>query len=488
MVESKEALSQPLQEDEDLLCPDTLPQEEVLVEQSEPEATPDSKPEPEATPIIEPETIQESSPEEVLEESPSQEDSSEAFLEAPIQYLSNGLVRIPVAQKGKFKHEAYGEVSFTDNDFEEIISNFQEDSLGFEPYVTFGHLVDPKLSVDAELKKGKPKEFEIDGDTLYAVTEPTSETLELIKKGEYEYSSGEFIRNYKDKITGENKGTVLLRYALTNSPFIPFKDKKIEVIESKEEELSIALSDSNRLHSLSNFMIKLSLDSKDLLDKKDISMQETEQLETAVESPVSENTPAAADSVAPIAAEAPAVTVPATPAPVAIAAEASSGLDVNKLLQQIGDSYKSQFEAFKQASEQTIVSLKNEVNNLSGRLEQQQTITQAFSNNISQAQKQARQNQLIDQGMPPVLVERLSQIQSALESGSQVIKLSTEAGTQDQAVNDSIAQLVMDALYAHPVEVEQYGQGVSRVAANGLTADIQRLVEANKASAAKATI
>lgn len=427
-------------------------------------------------------------------------EASECLSQSVMQCLSDGLLRIPVAQKGTFHHSAYGTVEFNDQDFADIISNFEGNVLGFDPYVTYGHLIDPKVSVDAELKKGKATQFEVVDDVLYAVTEPTPDTLELAKNGEYEYSSGEFIRNYKDKITGENRGTVLMRYALTNSPFIPFKDKKIEVVE--------ALSETSKdcPHSVINFMIKLSSDSgniENLIPSEDSTQLMEEQLQTpeteapAVESvqvsdtnPLPQETPTPMEEVTqaavvetPAAPETPVQAAPAATAPVAT-------YDLSKVIEQVTTQasaiYQEQIKSIKEQAQQTVDALKAEIAGLNTKLASQEATVQAFSTSMSNGQKQVRYQALAAQGMPTAFIQRFSELEGALETGSQVIKLSNSAGeVQDKSLAEAIAAILIDALHAEPVQVEQFGQSVSTVAANALTADMMRLVEANKGLAQK---
>ena len=132
-------------------------------------------------------------------------------------------LRIPLAKKGKWFHDHYGTVEFSDKDFESIITNYRENVLGFDPYATYGHLDEEPGSTDSHRKRGDLKDIEVDGDVLYGRFEVPEETYNAVKERQFEYSSGEFIRNFSDKATGNKKGTAFLRVALTNSPFIPFK-------------------------------------------------------------------------------------------------------------------------------------------------------------------------------------------------------------------------------------------------------------------------
>ncbi len=455
-------------------------------------------------------------------EVPAEEVQEEPQAETPVEgtatyhLLSNGLVRIPVAKKGSFYHEAYGRVSFTDQDFEDIVRNYKESALGFTPYATWGHLVDPKVSVDAELKKGSLKDFEVEDDVLYALTEPTSDTLELIKNEEYEYASGEFIRNYSDKVTGENKGTVLMRYALTNSPFIPFNDKKIEMVESLS-----ANSPNECSHSVMNFMLKLNADGGNiftsdvdtetstsdepkeesllaseiedssaptkLINTTESSMElQDKTLNTEVVETATQEAPAV--ETAPVQAEA---SLAVTTQEVEVAPTAPQ-FDINKLVEQVvgqvSTSYQAQLDSIKQTAEATINSLKAEITNLTDKLATQGETVQAFSNSMSAVSRASRYQTIAAQGVPAALIERFSQLESQIESGSKVIKLSSTAGETEVSLSDAISQLLIDAVQTEPVQLEQFGQSISAVEATGFAADMRRLIDSNREAAKKVSL
>lgn len=446
---------------------------------------------------------------EEVQEEPKAEEEPTVEGTATCHLLSNGLVRIPVAKKGSFYHEAYGKVSFTDQDFEDIVRNYKESVLGFDPYATWGHLVDPKVSVDAELKKGSLKDFEVEDDVLYALTEPTPDTLELIQNEEYEYASGEFIRNYSDKVTGENKGTVLMRYALTNSPFIPFNDKKIEMVESLS-----ANSPNECSHSVMNFMLKLNADGGNVFtsevdtetltsDKpKEESLLATEIEDSSAPTNTLTNTTSSMElqdtNLNPEVVEAAAQTeaaptqevLAATTEPEAPAA--APQFDVNKLVEQVvgqvSTAYQAQLDSIKQTAEATINSLKAEITNLTDKLASQGETVQAFSNSMSAVSRANRYQAIAAQGVPAALIERFSQLESQIETGSKVIKLSSTAGETEVSLSDAISQLLIDAVQTEPVQLEQFGQSISAVEATGFAADMRRLIDSNREAAKKVSL
>jgi hypothetical protein len=131
------------------------------------------------------------------------------------------MLKIPVAKLGSWVHTVYKKVEFTQRDFDEMIRNFKNDVLGFPPYCRYGHSKYPN-SVDAEPSVGEVKDLIQEGDVLYSIVEPNNdETVEEIRTKKYRFSSPELTRNFIDKNTGKNLGTVLTAISLTNAPFLP---------------------------------------------------------------------------------------------------------------------------------------------------------------------------------------------------------------------------------------------------------------------------
>ena len=131
------------------------------------------------------------------------------------------MLKIPVAKLGSWVHTVYKKVEFTQRDFDDMIRNFKNDVLGFPPYCRYGHSKYPN-SVDAEPSVGEVKDLIQEGDVLYSIVEPNNdETVEEIRTKKYRFSSPELTRNFIDKNTGKNLGTVLTAISLTNAPFLP---------------------------------------------------------------------------------------------------------------------------------------------------------------------------------------------------------------------------------------------------------------------------
>ena len=415
----------------------------------------------------------------------SQNIELDSIQELPI-CLSNGMVKIPIAKIGSWFHDQHGIVSFTKQDFNQIKEESNKEVLGFTPYITYGHPTNLGYNtVDAELKKGDLIGWEESDDILFGLFDAKEDVISLITNGDYEYSSGEFIRNYKDKFTGDKKGTVLMRVALTNSPFIPFGDAKVEALSSNA---------NNSLPSTIPFVIKLSTDSviSQELTSEDLIINKIEESlnmppETNIETPVAEQlAPVVSEEV--IAPEVKPVYAikdePVTPAPIVQA----PSLDINELIKTVtsnlSDNFKAQLSAIKAESDNVVASLKTQVESLSNQLTSQQEVTQAFSNSLAQKNRQSFYKGLAEQGVTPVLIQKFSTIEAALGNGQKVIKLSNSAGeTVDKEVLDAIAELLVEATLSEPISVQQFGQSMSVPQVNAMQADMQKLIERNKALA-----
>lgn len=405
--------------------------------------------------------------------------------------LSNGMVKIPIAKKGTWFHDVHGIVSFTDEDFAEIKRESSKEVLGFTPYITYGHPTNlPYESVDAELKKGDLKGWEEKNDVLFGLFDAKEDVVSLINNKDYEYSSGEFLRNYKDKFTGQNKGTVLMRVALTNSPFIPFGDTKVEALSTN------ANSTQDCLPKPISYVIKLSTDIQENIntpikeDLPEINMSEVktpDQLATeVVENLIPEVKEVKPEvSVTPVEVK---ETAPVQTAPV---------IDFNALLEKFTKqaelSTKTAIDAVTSKYEAVVSNLNSQVESLKNQLASQEQVTQAFSTSLTNQAKAAEQRELLGYGVSPVLIQKFSQLQSALETKQTVVKLSTKAANGEVVESETpivkaLKELLVDAVNSSPVNLQQFGQSSTKVPAYGLQGAINNRVEENKAKANKVSL
>lgn len=378
------------------------------------------------------------------------------FGEAPYQILSTNMLRIPLAKKGKWHHDSYGLVEFTDKDFNDIIQNFKDDVLGFEPYSTYGHPLDPDVqAIDAERKKGELKELRIEGDILYGDFTANSETYQLVTSGEYDYNSPEVIRNFTDKSSGENKGTVLVRTALTNAPFIPFKTKIQALSQSSEDCPQRELS----------YVIHLQSDGSLPTDKTDMSELTTPQ-KTIEESGSGANPVEGA----------------------AISAVETLVDNFNKELLSL----KSQLTEHTE----TLNSLRAENSELKDQLQKTASNQQLFSNTFSQQEERYILDQMTKAGVSPAFIQRFSTLKRKLvelNASNELIQLSTQSGqTENRTLVNELAYLLVEAIHANPesqvVHTEQFGNSVRPADPTGLQGRLKQMAADLKASAKSKTV
>lgn len=132
------------------------------------------------------------------------------------------MLRLPIARLGKWHHDSYGTVEFTQQDFNDIKDNFQKNVRGYEPYLRYGHNQKGSGLHGAEPAQGFLKKLEQKGDVLWGDFDTTNNEVEdEVKTGKYRYGSAELVRNGMDKGTGQRLSIFLKGHTLTNEPFVP---------------------------------------------------------------------------------------------------------------------------------------------------------------------------------------------------------------------------------------------------------------------------
>lgn len=337
--------------------------------------------------------------------------------------LGNSMIRIPLAMKGRWHHPVYtndkGEhiIEFSDKDYEDIKRNFENDVLGFESYATFGHLVNDN-SVDGDPKKARLKHIHEQDGILYGDYLATAETYSAVEKGEYEYNSPEIIRNFSDKHTGQNLGTVLMRTALTNAPFLPFKDIKVQALSQEAGKADKCLQ--------SKPTIVFKLQGNNSLSDPIMSQEEVTPVATGESGKSLEEFKA----------------------------------DIELKLSAMGD-----LASKNQALESEVSELKAMFAAAQAKLEETQTVTQNFSNSVSQRYEAELLENMTKVGVSPVFLQRFSAISSILKQAnvtSKVVKLSTSEKEIERPLIEEVAYLLVDALHSEPsqaiVPTQQLGQ------------------------------
>ena len=382
--------------------------------------------------------------------------SSAAVGDASIELLK-GKLRVPQAKIGTWKHNTYGEVTFTIEKFTEAITNFENDVLGFEPYLTFGHPIESSdvdsydefieiaEALDGQRKRGDLEQLRIEGDMLVGYYTPKPEAYDAVSRGEYEYSSGEFLTNFTDKKTGVNRGTVLVRTALTNAPFIPHREKVVALSQSPQ--------------TIAGAVFKLSA----VIPEQTISNQTTMQDEIIMET---------TETPEPDGATEPSL------------AASKDALDSMRL--SLEAVYEERLAAMSKAQSDVIATLTKQLETIEEKLSMTQSVAQAYSTEVSVREKANRAKRLQSKGVPPALIERFSLLADALQGGSRVIKLSTEAGGE-RDVTDELEELLNIAVNSQPVVVQQFGQSAA-TRPSGLEAQLRELAQKNWDSAKKSKI
>lgn len=142
--------------------------------------------------------------------------------------------------EGVYFHPVYGELDYQLPTLMKVKENFDKDVLGYPVPLFIGH-EQPERRVGAmpavgflvpnglSIQQGEDGRHRLFG--LFQLTR--QDVYESIWRGEYRYGSVELAANYKDKISGEELGPVLLAHVLTNQPFIPYMEPNRVLSEPK---------------------------------------------------------------------------------------------------------------------------------------------------------------------------------------------------------------------------------------------------------------
>lgn len=130
------------------------------------------------------------------------------------------MLKIPAGRLGKWVHDDYGVIEFTQEKFDQAIDNFNAGVVGYEPTLNVGHFMDVQ-AVGAAPTEGIACEVYQEGDVLYADYECFNPVVfnDVLNK-RYRRSSSELVMDYVDRTNGRCVGMTLVGMALTNRPFI----------------------------------------------------------------------------------------------------------------------------------------------------------------------------------------------------------------------------------------------------------------------------
>lgn len=393
--------------------------------------------------------------------------------------ISETKAKIPLLIKGNWHVPGYGLMRVTDNYIEKLKDNYKSNVLGFKPYATLGHPTDSPdpASIDGERKRGDLEDIVVENDIVYGVYDINLETYNLIKNGDYEYSSPEIQQNFKDKVTGESKGPTLLRTALTNAPFMPFNDNKI-----------VALSQSNNTNDeeiISPICIKLSTT---------ISVN-TQTIEPTIETKTEQEY--IKMSTNPIEVTTPSVSTPP---------EVKPSVDIEAILTKVLSTQAETFtntlnslttkfdesvnNVISQTSE-TVAALASEVQSMKSQVSDVLTKANEFDKtaqyvtSLSSSDKARQLNSklkgLFDSGVTPAAISLTKKLIE--NEGNSVVKLSINGAETDVSFEDSLIELVKLSSTSFQDEF-QVGAQSTPVKANY----INQVIEANRAKAESSKI
>ena len=393
--------------------------------------------------------------------------------------ISETKAKIPLLIKGNWHVPGYGLMRVTDNYIEKLKDNYKSNVLGFKPYATLGHPTDSPdpASIDGERKRGDLEDIVVENDIVYGVYDINLETYNLIKNGDYEYSSPEIQQNFKHKVTGESKGPTLLRTALTNAPFMPFNDNKI-----------VALSQSNNTNDeeiISPICIKLSTT---------ISVN-TQTIEPTIETKTEQEY--IKMSTNPIEVTSPSVSTPP---------EVKQSVDIEAILTKVLSTQAETFtntlnslttkfdesvnNVITQTSE-TVAALASEVQSMKSQVSDVLTKANEFDKtaqyvtSLSSSDKARQLNSklkgLFDSGVTPAAISLTKKLIE--NEGNSVVKLSINGAETDVSFEDSLIELVKLSSTSFQDEF-QVGAQSTPVKANY----INQVIEANKAKAESSKI
>jgi len=120
---------------------------------------------------------------------------------------------VQIFRLGRWNHPRYGKLEFTDEIFDGMVKNFNDNIRKVDLAIDSEH--QPEKGACAWIKKLENR----DGG-LWALVEWTRWGLELVEQGLFRYLSGDFDYEWKDEESGKKYQNVLFGAALTNRPFI----------------------------------------------------------------------------------------------------------------------------------------------------------------------------------------------------------------------------------------------------------------------------
>jgi hypothetical protein len=393
--------------------------------------------------------------------------------------ISENKAKIPLLIKGNWHVPGYGVMKVTDSYIDTLKENYKSNVLGFKPYATLGHLTDSPdpASIDGERKRGDLEDLIVEDNILYGVYNINSETYNLIKDGEYQYSSPEIQQNFKDKATGKLLGPTLLRTALTNAPFMPFNDNKIVALSTNSEDQPISPI-CIKLSTVINTITNDTIDNNN--SDKELNIEQEQHINMSTNTI---NAPEVVASTAPEKAVASSIDIEAILNKVLSAQAETIANTVSGLTAKFDESVN----AITAKTSETVAALESQLNTIKDQVSTVLTKadefdkTAQFVTNLSSSDK-ARQlnvklNSLFKAGVTPAAIQLTQKIID--NQGSSVVKLSVSGKDTDVSFEDALIELVKLSSNVVSSDVQ-----VGSLTTPAPTSYLNQVIEANKAKAA----
>lgn len=392
--------------------------------------------------------------------------------------------KIPLLIKGNWHVPGFGLMSVTDEYIDTLTNNFKSNVLGFKPYATLGHPIDSPdpASIDGDRKRGDLEDIVKEGNIVYGIYNINKETYDLLKNGEYEYSSPEIQQNFKDKQTGKVIGPTLLRTALTNAPFMPFNDSKAVLLSQKSNEETITpmfIKLSTNVTTSSDETINTVAPEVIVEEEKNPTIIETKMtLQEEVKAPESPKV------------EAPSIDLEAILGRVVEAQQKSIATTIEAVTTKFNES----LEAINSKTAESVNAVMSTVQELSNKVEglatkaQEIDKTREYITALSSSEKAKELNYKLNslfetKRVSPAAISLAKSIITSTDSNS-VVKLSSNAGDKEVSLEDSILELVKLSANIMP-EVEQTGATGEAKKESYFQSVIQANLEKAKAKAKK---
>lgn len=441
------------------------------------------------------------------------------------------ILKVPLGEIGKWFHKKWNTINFTPEYFEKAITNFKNNVLKHNPYLTYGHLKEP-YSVDSERRRGELLDLQFEGRHLFGIFAATEEAYNYVKNGEYLYASAEIIPDFIDKDTGMNVGPVILRAALTNSPFLPASEVvalstelglnsedicvlsihqannlTTELVEGTEvvpEEVSSQGSEEEITHKDEETIVEstVSTSEKDS-DKETNEVQDDNSINQEPDNQTDKQAIEVEEQMTTPVIEENKVETPNKPAEVQGESNNQSTQsvtnntpivpkaltqNVHALTESIKSKVATKYEAQLASYAQTVEALKAELNAVQERLSGNEQKAKAYELSISQASaeiERANRQILVDhmlgQGVPPVLANKFTEVSEAYLNNQSTIKLSLEGSEPvERTLLDAVAELIISAANTPPISLSQSGSPYSKpYDPTGRTQYISKIIEKN---------